>query len=281
MRGRGGMRASGRNRRTPARPLLAVAVLAAALAAGPGFAQTPDLSGQGPLEVEADEGIEWNREAQTMTARGKAKARQGGVVLDAEVLTAHYREKAGGGNEVFRIDALGGVLITSDDARITGETGVYSLDQGLLMLQGRNLKLQSQEQTITAKESVEYYIEKDFAVARGEALAVRDDQRLRADVMVARLAPDAKAQNRKRIRQIEAYGNVLISTPTEIVRGEKGLYNIDTEMAELCGSVKITRGKNQLVGECAQVNMKTGISRLQGGRVRGLFVPEDVNDPKP
>jgi len=265
--------------------LLAVLVVVVSImAGGAGHAQAPGFSGrggEGPLEVEADDGIEWNREAQTMTARGKARARQGDVAVDAEILTAHYREKAGGGNEVYRIDALGGVAITSEETRITGETGVYSLDQGLLMLKGDNLKLQSQDQTITAKESVEFYIEKDYAVARGDAVAVRDEQRLRADVMVAWLGPSGKGEEEKRIRQIEAYGDVLISTPTEIVRGDKGLYNLDTQMAELCGSVKITRGKNQLVGECAQVNMKTGISRLQGGRVRGLFVPGEVGDTEP
>ena len=44
----------------------------------------------------------------------------------------------------------------------------------------------------------------------------------------------------------------------------------------LCGNVRITRGKNQLNGACAEINLKTGNSRLigDGRRVKGLITPD-------
>jgi lipopolysaccharide export system protein LptA len=45
--------------------------------------------------------------------------------------------------------------------------------------------------------------------------------------------------------------------------------------------VRITRGENQMNGSEAEVNQKTGISRLLSGgpseRVRGLVMPNDAN----
>ena len=55
----------------------------------------------------------------------------------------------------------------------------------------------------------------------------------------------------------------------------------DTGIARLAGNVRITRGQNQLNGAEAEVNMKTGISRLlagDGGRVQGLVVPNDATN---
>ena len=46
----------------------------------------------------------------------------------------------------------------------------------------------------------------------------------------------------------------------------------------LVGNVRITRGQNQLAGAKAEVNLKTGISRLlsgDAGHVEGLIVPND------
>ena len=54
----------------------------------------------------------------------------------------------------------------------------------------------------------------------------------------------------------------------------------DTGIARLGGNVRITRGQNQLNGAEAEVNMKTGLSRLTAGtntRVQGLVMPNDAS----
>ena len=72
----------------------------------------------------------------------------------------------------------------------------------------------------------------------------------------------------------------MITTAEEVARGDEGIYNVDSETAILQGNVRITRGENQLNGERAEVNLKTGISKLLAGpdgtrqRVRGLFNPK-------
>jgi lipopolysaccharide export system protein LptA len=78
------------------------------------------------------------------------------------------------------------------------------------------------------------------------------------------------------LERVEAFGNVEIRTPTEVVRGDRGVYSAVTGMARLLGGVRITRGENQLNGQESIVNMRTGVARLvntPGQRVQGLIVP--------
>ena len=61
-----------------------------------------------------------------------------------------------------------------------------------------------------------------------------------------------------------------------MVRGDRGVYSAATGMARLLGDVRITRGDNQLNGQEAIVNLRTGVARLvsaPGARVQGLILP--------
>jgi lipopolysaccharide export system protein LptA len=54
------------------------------------------------------------------------------------------------------------------------------------------------------------------------------------------------------------------------------VYSAATGMARLLGQVRITRGDNQLNGQEAIVNLRTGVARLvsaPGARVQGLILP--------
>ena len=106
-------------------------------------------------------------------------------------------------------------------------------------------------------------------------VATKGNRKLKADILTAyfKKLPDGKNE----LSKVEAFKNVLVSTPEEIIRANRGLYDIQTGVVLLKGSVKITRGKDQLNGDLAEVNLKTGISRLlssNSGKVRGLFTPK-------
>ncbi len=69
-------------------------------------------------------------------------------------------------------------------------------------------------------------------------------------------------------------------TQTDTVTGDRGVYVPDTGIARLGGNVRITRGQNQLNGAEAEVDMKTGLSRLTAGtnaQVHGLVMPNDAS----
>lgn len=90
---------------------------------------------------------------------------------------------------------------------------------------------------------------------------------------------DDLAQSGK-LEKVEAFGHVSVRTPTDTATGDRAVYVPDSGIARLAGNVRITRGQNQLDGQEAEVNMKTGISRLLRGndkRVAGLVVPNDAS----
>lgn len=271
-------------RRLRARGVLAMALLAAGLAASAVRAQGIGLPNQGrdqPLEINADQGIEWQQERQAYIARGNAIARQGDVAVHADTLTAWYRKGASGGTEIWRIDADGNVRIVSSQQTAYGDKAVYDMVNSVLVLTGRP-RMETATDRISARDSLEFWEQKSMAVARGEAVATREDKRLRADVLTALFekGPDGKSK----VDRIEAFDNIVISSPTEIVRGRRGVYDVDTGIAVLRGSVKITRGQDQLNGETAEVNMNTGVSRLLSGatgRVTGTFQPRSTVPRKP
>ncbi len=135
---------------------------------------------------------------------------------------------------------------------------------------------------ITA-DTLEVQQEEQLAIFTGNVNAVQGELNLRADRLIVYYRANAAESNA--IRMIEAYGNVFLSSPTEMAQGAKGVYNLDTDTVELTGGVQLTRGDSVIRGDRLEMDLATGRSRVssyaagtqqngQGsGRVKALFVP--------
>ena len=282
-----------------------------------------------PIEVSADHGIEWQQDAQVYIARGNAMAKRGATEVHADTLTAHYRpikapggkgtdgkvsgdKETGGDTEIYRLDADGHVTIKGERQTVVGDQAVYDVDQQIGIVTGKALKMTTATDVVTARDSLEWYDQKQIAVARGDALAVRDVKVIRADVLTAHMTKDkpplaaakpdkalpAAAQTKprnaamplgatdesSRISRVDAQGHVLVSTQTDVGRGDYGVYNADSGIATLLGNVTVTRGPNTVRGEYAVMDLNNNISRMMAApatpgaaptRVEGLFVRQD------
>ncbi len=207
-----------------------------------------------------------------------------------------------GDNEVYRLEAEGHVVIVTPTDRAQGDKAVYDLDQAVMVMTGGTLRLTTPNDVLTARDDLEYWSAKHMAVARGNAVVVTKDQRrIAADVLVAYTSGQdaAPAQPVRassspassdpldaagKLQKVEAFGHVVVSTPTDVVTGDRGVYVPDTGIAVLLGKVRITRGQNQLEGSEAEVNLKSGVSRLlaaRRGRVEGLLVPNEAQGSIP
>ncbi|HEX2942911.1 MAG TPA: LptA/OstA family protein [Rhodopila sp.] len=290
------------------------------LGASPALAQQLDLSHGGPIDITARDGIEWRQAEQEVIARGDARAVRGNVTVTADRLIAWYRKKgavaaqapspatglAGDtsteGNEIYRLQAEGHVQIFTATDHAQGDKATYDMDQSVMVMTGRDLKLTTPNDVITARDDLEYWTQKHMAVARGNAVVITNDgKRVAADTLVAyttdnpppngaptqaaaknpsNTASDPVASSGK-LERVEAFGHVSIRTTTDTVTGDRGVYVIATGMARLAGNVQITRGQNQLNGAEADVNMKTGIATLVAAssrRVHGLVLPNDTSN---
>lgn len=256
---------------------LALALLAAPVAAQ-GFNMSRDNDSQ--IQVYADDGIEWVSDANRVVARGNAKAIRGGVTVVANVLTAYYRDGPKG-NEIWRLDADGAVTITTATETATGNKATYDLDKAIFVLRGTPAKLVTPTEMVTAKDSLEYWEKPRMAVARGDAFLTNKEKTIKSDTVSAHFKEGAKGS--LELSRADAYGHVVLTTPRETVTGDRGDYNVDSGIATVAGSVKITREGNELNGGYAHVNLNTGVSKLFGSapgdkggdkRARGTFTPE-------
>lgn len=269
----------------PATALLAAAIAVMASAAAHAQSLGFGRGSNEPIEIEADDGIEWQRANQLYVARGNARARQAGVTVEADELVAYYRSTDSGTDEIYRIDANGNVRIISDAEEATSDKAVYDVVKGILVMTGGQVRLVTQQDTIVARDSLEYYEDRNLAVARGDAIAVRGDRRVRADILMAHFSAQDGQQRSSDMERIEAEGNVHLSTKTDIVTAERGDYRLDEGLATVSGDVRITRGDTQLNGDRAEVDLNTGQSRLltdtagarePKDRVRAILVPSAV-----
>lgn len=262
-------------RRASAIALAALLALAAPAAAP---AQGIDLSQGGPVEISADNGIEWRQAEQVVIARGNARAVKEGVTVDAERLLARYRQPPGrqgatpaaepglgGGGEIWRLEAEGRVRITTATDTARGDRAVYDIDQAVLVLTGRDLALTSGAQEVTAQDSLEYWSEKRMAVARGGAVVTdrAEGRRITADTIVAYFLEDAAPGG---ATQASAGGAArpaaAARAQTPEGRDVPGAGKLDR--IEAFGNVEIRTATDVVRGSRGVYSAATGMARLLG-----------------
>ncbi len=260
-------------------PFVLVGVL---LGAPDATAQTgglPFRDSSGPIEIAVDGSVEWQQKKRVFVARGNARAKQGDVTLRAETIAAHYRTGKDGGTEIWRIDAEGAVRIAGNDQVATGRKGTYDVDKQLLVLTGKP-KFTPGAERISASRSLEYSQARNRAVARGNAVAVRGDRTIKAETLTATFEPGG--QESDKLKRLVAVGRVVFTSPNEVFHADRADFDAASERLKLEGSVRISQGGNELRGQSAELDLKTGTSRMLGGKggVQGVFVPNALPVPE-
>jgi lipopolysaccharide export system protein LptA len=251
---------------------------------------------RGTVTVTADRLIAYYRKKSAAAgAAPPATAQSGGASAGLDTADTS-------GTEIYRLRAEGNVHIFTQTDQAQGDVAVYDIDQAVMVMTGHDLKLTSPNDVLTARDTMEYWTQKRMAVARGNAVVVtKDARRLAADVLVAYTSspqtppagapqvaaaasganPDDALATSGKLKKVEAFGHVSIRTPTDMATGDRAVYVPETGIAILLGNVHITRGQNELSGQEAMVNMKTGVAQLLRGndaRVTGLVVPNDSSN---
>ncbi len=282
---------------------------------GDAAAQAPSPNDNQPMQIQADSGIEWQQNAHLYIARGKAVASRGSSEVHADTLIAHYREvkggsgsrtsagNTGGNTEVYRVEAEGHVTLKRDTQNVVGDRAIYDVDRAIAVVTGKGLKLTTATDSVTARDSLEWYDQKQVAVARGDAVAIRNGKMIKADILTAYMTksapepgkpgagkPGAAAQPKSpmtpaaapggiasaaaggtapaansKISRVDAQGHVVISNALDTGRSDFGVYNADSGIATLIGNVVIERGKDVIRGQRGVMDLNKNISRMLPG----------------
>ncbi|MDP2205162.1 MAG: LptA/OstA family protein [Alphaproteobacteria bacterium] len=248
----------------------------------------PPTASDAPVEIFADKTLEWDRTKKTYTAHGNAIARQGTMQVRSDTLSAHYSggDGAGGtrsgiGSNIERLVASGRVEISSPPYTGHGERAVYDLATGIATLTGGNLKIETPSESLTARDKIEFNTNQNRLTAIGKATAQRGTDSLSADNLSAFFAPDATGKID--LQRIVADTPLTVKTARETVTGDSGVYDVAAGKATLRGRVRLLQGDNWLEGTRAEVDLKTGISKLfadtPAAPVRPALIVDGVAQP--
>jgi lipopolysaccharide export system protein LptA len=306
--------------------LAVLSVTAASAAAKTPAPEAPSLdldsgSKAEPVNITADNGIEWRQADRVYIARGNVKAVRGTVTVYADEMRAYYRpvanksgkaakppsptpptpaaksksSKSGqptaaamdeGPTEVYRLEALGNVRFVTPTQTGYGDHADYNVDTTLLVMTGRHMRIVTPHDQLSARDSIEWYDNRQLGVARGNAVDVHDGKTLSADILLATIVhqPGQQAQ----ISRIDGRGNVFVSSQDQIGRGDTGVYDAQTGVVTLEGHVRLTRGKDEMRGDYGVVDVNRNIGyllpkppgeRMVEGphRVEALIAPDKKN----
>ncbi len=94
-----------------------------------------------------------------------------------------------------------------------------------------------------------------------------DSADMKSSVSSAQSGPGDTSQ----IKRLEATGNVIITQEDQTATGDKGVFDMHTNIVTLTGNVVVSQGQNVVRGARLVVDMTTGVSHVEGGRVQGIF----------
>jgi lipopolysaccharide export system protein LptA len=287
---------------------IGLALLSCGIALFRANAQAVTPGDNSPIQIQADSGIEWQQDAHVYIARGNAVAIRGPGEIHADTLIAHYREAKGGGNtgantEIYRVEAEGHVTMKRDAQTVVGDRAVYDVDQGIAVVTGKGLKMTTPTDVVTARDALDWYDQRQIAVARGNAVAIRNGKTIKGDVLTAYLVkttptpakesgqhgktapttakppvtpaaspggpPGAASGEESKISRVDAQGHVVIHNALDTGRGDFGVYKADTGIATLIGNVVIERDKDVIRGQRGVMDLNNNVSRMMPGGAPG------------
>jgi lipopolysaccharide export system protein LptA len=123
------------------------------------------------------------------------------------------------------------------------------------------------------------------SIWRGNAEALQDTARLRAETLTAEFAvkPGGKTGGCGDLQRLRAEGSVYYVTPQQKVHGDLAIYEAGSNTLTVTGDVVATQGMNVLRGSKMVFNTETGQGRMVGGakgpnRPRAVFYPKQSNN---
>jgi len=149
------------------------------------------------------------------------------------------------------------------------------------------LNLSSDEPIQIESDRFEVDEGKNIGVFIGNVSVVQGATLLKTARMTVHYAKSngSAATGSAQIERLEAEGGVYLKSEGQVATGDRGTFDMKTEVLVLTGDeVVLTEGKNVIVGCALTVQMKTGHATLEScksgespGRVRMLLTPESQN----
>ena len=164
------------------------------------------------------------------------------------------------------------VGVSASEAPAQKSAGPPNALQGFSQNRDQPVKIQAASLEVREKDKV--------ATFAGDVHVVNGDTELRCRSLVVFYDEDAarglKAADpgpggQQMIRRIEAKGGVVVVQKDQNATGDSAVFNMRDNTVMLTGNVIVTRGQDVLRGQRLVVNLTSGVSKMDGGRVDVLI----------
>ncbi len=225
------------------------------------FSQQLITQKDNPVEIYAEEGIEWHKNENKYIAIGNAKAKSGTMSVQSDRIEAFYNEKDDSAMDIRLVKAHKKVIIKDKKLTIDGgNLAEYNLLKDHFSIFGKNLTLTSEKNRLKSNDKMEYWRSKGIAIATGEATAIKNAEFV---IKAQKLIWFLDEQKEKlEVNKILGFDKVSIRTNNEVAFSDKALYNKKNGICKLFGNVKLQKGTSFLTGDYAEVDLNKGISKL-------------------
>lgn len=189
-------------------------------------------------------------------------------------------------------NALQGFATNRDQPISIAADSLEVLDQTKKAIFSGNVVVQQGDTTMRSKELVVFYDGKGTGAAGAPAGATPAKPGAPAKPAAGTPANgEALAAgspiSSSSIRRLEINGSVVVTTKEQTATGDQGVFETASNTITLTGNpVVLSQGPNVIRGRKLTVDLASGTSRFEGGRVESLIVPNSVKQldnaaPKP
>ncbi|MCB4771395.1 organic solvent tolerance protein OstA [Ancylobacter sp. Lp-2] len=179
-------------------------------------------------------------------------------------------------------NALQGFAANRDQPIKIDANSLEVRDQEKKAIFSGNVVVQQGDTNMRSRELVVFYDGKsitgvDGKAEDGKAADGKASDGKAAPAGAAGAATDPAAGNpinSSSIRRLEINGGVIVTTKEQQATGDQGIFETKSNTITLTGNpVVLTSGQNVIRGKRLVVDLTTGTSRIEGGRVESLIVP--------
>jgi lipopolysaccharide export system protein LptA len=178
------------------------------------------------------------------------------------------------GRDFFAVAAVAAVLaLASADAGAQQSSGPPNALQGFSKNRGQPVKIQAATLEVRDKDRI--------ATFTGDVRVVQGDTELRSKVLVvfyeeepgkpSMPAAQAGPGGQQQIKRMEAKGGVVVTQKEQTAVGDTGDFEMQANTVTLTGNVVVTQGQDVVKGHKLVVDLTTGVSKFDGGRIDALF----------
>lgn len=169
--------------------------------------------------------------------------------------------------------ALAGLCLMAPAAMAQTSTNVPNALQGFARNRDQPVRINADSLEVRDKDKIAVF-SGNVVVTQGDTTMRSKDLMVFYDGSVAGVQGGDQPVQKGQIRKLEATGGVLVKTKEQTASGDSGTFEMKSNTVTLVGKpVVLTQGPNVIRGQKLVVDLVTGVSKFEGGRVESLIVP--------